>query len=359
MIAHLDIDAFFAAVELHRHPEHRRAPLVVGGDPEGRGVVATASYAARRFGIHSAMSCAEARRRCPDAVFIRPDIARYRRWSARVWEVLGQAVEAVEVVGLDEGYLEVGADDPEASAHRLQQLVRTRMRLSCSVGVSRAKVVAKVASDHRKPGGITVVPAGAEADFLAPLPLRALPGIGPRTEERLRAAGLSRIGDLAALAEGHELVTGAWGSQIHDRARGIDPRPVESVPAERLSVSAERTFSEDISDPLELGRRGMEMASRVAERLVERRRAGSTVTVKLRFPDFSTITRSETLGAPTAEAEEIWAVAARLLDAALEQRPEPLRLLGVGVSGFDRPRQLVLFDSAGRPARTAPPGGGA
>lgn len=350
MIAHLDIDAFFAAVELHRHPEHRRKPLVVGGDPAGRGVVATASYAARRFGIHSAMSCAEARRRCPEAVFITPDIALYRRWSARVWEVLGQSADALEVVGLDEGYLGIGGADPEARAAELQQIVRSRMRLSCSLGVSRAKVVAKVASDHRKPGGITVVPAGREAEFLAPLPLRALPGIGPRTEERLRAAGLRHIGDLAALDETNELVSGAWGAQIHARARGIDPRPVETEPSERLSVSAERTFSEDIADRRELERRGSEMAARVAERLVERGRAGSTVTVKMRFPDFRTITRSETLGAPTAEAAEIWAVATRLLDLALTERPEPLRLLGVGVSGFDRPRQLPLFGQAGRPS---------
>ena len=355
MIAHLDIDAFFAAVELHRRPELRGRPLIVGGDPSGRGVVATASYAARESGIRSAMSCAEARRRCPDAVFVPPDIVRYRAWSARVWEVLRQVSDAVEVVGLDEGYLAIGGAAPERRARALQQVVRSRMRLSCSLGVATAKVVAKVASDRDKPGGITFVPAGTEADFLAPLPLRALPGIGPRTEERLRAAGLTRIGDVAALEDDHELVAGAWGAQMHARARGIDPRPVASEPAERQSVSAERTFAEDIDDTAELERRGREMAARVADRLAERDRAGTTVTVKLRFPDFSTITRSETLAAPTIAAEEIWSVAARLLALARDERPEPLRLLGVGVSGFGRPRQLALFAPSGPPVSGAQP----
>lgn len=349
MIAHLDIDAFFAAVELHRHPEYRGQPLVVGGDPTGRGVVATASYAARKFGIHSAMSCAEARRRCPEAVFVTPEISLYRQWSARVWEVLRQIGDDVEVVGLDEGYLSLRGSDPEARAAEFQQAVRSRMRLSCSLGVSTAKTVAKVASDHRKPGGITFVPTGTEAEFLAPLPLRALPGIGPRTEERLKAAGLRFIGDVAALDAEHELLQGAWGAQMHARARGIDPRPVSSEPAERISVSTERTFARDVSDIAELSQRGEEMSARVAERLAERDRAGRTVTIKMKFPDFRTITRSETLGAPVCEADQIWAVASRLLLAARAERPEPLRLFGIGVSGFDRPRQLILFDDDGRP----------
>lgn len=344
MIAHLDIDAFFAAVELHRRPELRGRPLVVGGDPHGRGVVATASYAARRFGIRSAMSAAEARRRCPDAVFVRPDMAAYREWSERVWTLVRALCERVEVVGIDEGYLLLGDDEPAAEARAVQLAVRERVRLSCSLGVASCKVVAKVASDRDKPGGVTVVPPGEEAAFLAPLPLRALPGVGPRTEQRLRASGLGVIGDLAALDEHDARLTGAWGAMIWRRSRGVDPRPVSDEPAERISISTERTFGHDVADHLELARLGAEMAERVAERLRARGRVARTVTVKLRYPDFTTITRAQTLVRPTDAAAEVWTCAGRLLAAALGERDEPIRLLGVGVSGLDVERQLALFD---------------
>ena len=217
MIAHLDIDAFFAAVEMHRRPELRGRPVVVGGDPHGRGVVATASYAARRFGIRSAMSAAEALRRCPDAVFVRPDLAHYREWSERVWDLVRELSPAVEVLGLDEGYLELPDEGAPEAADGVRRAVAERIRLSCSLGVATCKVVAKVASDRDKPGGVTVVPPGQEAAFLAPLPLRALPGVGPRTEERLGRAGLSTIGELAALGD--------------DELRGLVPGQVRRGPA--------------------------------------------------------------------------------------------------------------------------------
>src|SRR3954467_10871015 len=232
IVAHLDLDAFFAAVEELEDPELRRVPLVVGGDPNGRGVVATANYVARGFGIRSAMAAAEALRRCPHAVFLRPRHGLYRDYSREVWATIREIVPTVEQAGIDEGYLDLGEvapafDDARALAETVQAVVRARTRLSCSLGVATSKVVAKVASDRHKPAGLTVVRPGREAAFLAPLPLRVLPGIGPRADEKLRAAGIETIGDLATLGEDDPLLRGKVGSMLHERARGIDPRPLE------------------------------------------------------------------------------------------------------------------------------------
>src|SRR5437868_4553512 len=207
ILAHLDLDAFFAAVEELENPELRSKPLVVGGDPHGRGVVATANYVARGFGIHSAMSAAEALRRCPHAVFVRPRHSLYRDYSREVWSTIREIVPTVEQAGIDEGYLDLGEvapafDDARALAEAVRAVVRARTRLSCSLGVATSKVVAKIASDRRKPGGLTMVRPGREASFLAPLPLRLLPGVGPRAEERLAGAGVATIGALAALDDG-------------------------------------------------------------------------------------------------------------------------------------------------------------
>ena len=204
IVAHLDLDAFFAAVEELEEPSLRSQPLIVGGDPHGRGVVATANYNARGFGIHSAMSCAEALRRCPHAVFVRPRHTVYREYSRAVWRAIREVVPTVEQTGIDEGYLDVGEVAPDYLAARrvanaVQAAVRGATRLTCSLGVSSCKVVAKVASDVRKPGGITVVPAGREASFLAPFAVRKLPGVGPKAEVRLARAGIETVGGLAAL----------------------------------------------------------------------------------------------------------------------------------------------------------------
>ena len=180
VLAHLDLDAFFAAVELHRRPELRGTPLVVGGDPAGRGVVATASYEARKYGIRSAMPSAEALRRCPQVVFVPPDHGEYRAWSRRVWALVSELAPVVEQIGIDEGYLVLPEGDPQRQAERVQSAIRAQVRLSCSLGVASCKVVAKIASDLRKPGGVTVVAPGGEAAFLAPLPVRSLPGVGPQ-----------------------------------------------------------------------------------------------------------------------------------------------------------------------------------
>lgn len=345
MIAHLDIDAFFAAVEMHRRPELRGRPLVVGGDPHGRGVVATANYAARRFGIRSAMSAAEALRRCPEVVFVRPDIAHYREWSARVWDLVREMSPAVEVLGLDEGYLELPDERAAAAADEVRRAVAERVRLSCSLGVATCKVVAKVASDRDKPGGVTVVPPGAEAAFLAPLPVRALPGVGPRTEERLAAAGITAIGEIAALDDDalRAVAPGRHGEDLRRRARGIDPRPVMAVPAERVSISSERTFARDVADDGELEEIAGDLSARVAEALRRRERAARTVTVKLRYADFQTVTRGRTVGAATDDEGVIATAARDLLRRALAERSGPLRLMGVGVSGLSAERQLTLF----------------
>jgi DNA polymerase-4 len=356
VIAHLDLDAFFAAVELHRRPELRGRPMVVGGDPRGRGVVATASYAARRYGVRSAMSCAEALRRCPELVFVTPDHAHYREWSRRVWDVVREQAEAVEQVGIDEGYLLLGDEDPEAAALAVQRAVAREMRLSCSLGVATCKVVAKIASDARKPGGLLVVPAGEEATFLAPLPLRALPGVGPQTERRLRAAGIERLGDLAAMDDAALRATlpGEVGRELRRRARGEDGRAVEPEPAAAVSISAERTFERDVTDPAERDAHLSRMSERLADSLVRRELTARTVTVKLRYPDFDTRTRSRTLTVPTRDAGRIAELAREGLRRALDERPGPLRLLGVAVSGLSGEAQLALFgEAASAPAAGA------
>jgi len=348
IVAHLDLDAFFAAVEELESPELRQVPLVVGGDPQGRGVVCTANYVARRYGIGSAMSCAEARRRCPTAVFVRPQHTLYRDYSREVWSIVREVVPTVEQAGIDEGYLDLGEvapafDDARALAETVQAVVRARTRLSCSLGVGTSKVVAKVASDRRKPGGLTVVRPGREAAFLAPLPLRVLPGIGPRADERLRAAGVETIGDLAALGEDDPLLRGKVGSMLHERARGIDPRPTYGfyVP-ERISISQEETFPQDVGDTERLHDELRRMATGLAEHLRSRDQTARTVTTKLRYPDFSIRTRSTSLPVGTDDSARIGELACALLDRALRDRPGPLRLVGVGVSALAEHAQLSL-----------------
>jgi DNA polymerase IV len=348
IVAHLDLDAFFAAVEELENPELRHVPLVVGGDPHGRGVVATANYVARGFGIHSAMSAAEALRRCPRAVFVRPRHSLYKDYSREVWSTVREIVPTVEQAGIDEGYLDLGEvapafDDARAIAEAVRAVVRTRTRLSCSLGVATSKVVAKVASDRRKPGGLTVVRPGREAAFLAPLPIRLLPGVGPRAEERLVSIGIATIGDIAAIGDDRlqHVLGGKNGRVIRDRARGVDPRPLE-VSTERISISQEETFERDIADPERLHDELRRMAIPLATHLQSRALVARTVTTKVRYPDFSIRTRSSSLPVGIDEAERIGDLACSLLDRALRDRPGPLRLVGVGVSGLEEHVQLSL-----------------
>jgi DNA polymerase IV len=351
IVAHLDLDAFFAAVEELESPELRKLPLVVGGDPHGRGVVATANYVARGFGIHSAMSAAEALRRCPHAVFVRPRHTLYRDYSREVWSTIREIVPTVEQAGIDEGYLDLGEvapafDDARALAEAVQAVVRARTRLSCSLGVASSKVVAKIASDRRKPGGITAVRPGSEARFLAPFPIRILPGVGPRAEERLVRGGVETIGALAELADGdlRALLPGKVGRELRDRARGVDPRPLE-VSTERISISNEETFPRDIGDPERLHDELRRMSVTIADYLRQRGQVARTVTTKLRYPDFAIRTRSTSLPVGTDDAGRIGELACRLLDRALRDRPGPLRLVGVGVSGLAGDVQLSFTES--------------
>ncbi len=348
IVAHLDLDAFFAAVEELENPELVRVPLIVGGDPHGRGVVATANYVARSFGIGSAMSCAEALRRCPSATFVRPRHSLYKEYSREVWSRVREIVPTVEQAGIDEGYLALGEiapafDDARALAEAVQAVVRARTRLSCSLGVATSKVVAKVASDRRKPGGLTVVRPGSEARFLAPFPIRLLPGIGPRAEERLVAAGVETIGDIAALGDDDPLIRGKVGRILRDRARGIDTRGLE-VSSERISISHEETFAQDVGDPERLHDELRRMADGLGEHLRSRGQTARTVTTKLRYPDFSIRTRSTSLPVGTDDEHRIGELACSLLDRALRERPGPLRLVGVGVSGLAGHAQLSLVD---------------
>jgi DNA polymerase-4 len=348
IVAHLDLDAFFAAVEELERPELRGRPLVVGGDPHGRGVVATANYAARRFGICSAMSCAEALRRCPHVTFVPPRHSLYRQYSQEVWSLVREVVPTVEQAGIDEGYLDLGEiapafDDARALAESVQAVIRANTQLSCSLGLASSKVVAKIASDRRKPGGLTIVRPGREASFLAPLAIRLLPGVGPRAEARLTAGGVETIGDLAALGDDdlRSLLPGKVGRMVRDRARGIDPRRLE-VSVERISISCEETFPQDVGDPERLHDELIRMAERLAGYLRDRGQTGRTVTTKLRYPDFAIRTRSTSLPVGTDDAARIGELACALLDRALRDRPGPLRLVGVGVSGLAEHAQLEL-----------------
>jgi DNA polymerase-4 len=348
IVAHLDLDAFFAAVEELEDPTLRRKPLVVGGDPHGRGVVATANYVARQFGIHSAMSCAEALRRCPHAVFVRPRKGVYSTYSKEVWDAVRQVVPIVERTGLDEGYLDLGeVASGFAEARRLAEAVQTAVRgatsLTCSLGVSTCKVVSKIASDQRKPGGLVVVLPGRESAFLAPFDVRRLPGVGPRAEARLRADGIETIGSLADLTDERlgALLPGKVGKLLRDRARGIDPRALETQ-VQRVSISQEETFARDIADVEQLRVELRPMADALAEHLRNAGETARTVTTKVRYPDFAIRSRSTTLPVGTDDADRIWEVACSLLDRALADRPGALRLVGVGLSGFDSHRQLSL-----------------
>ena len=292
------------------------------------------------------MSAAEAKRRCPEVVFVRPRHSLYRQYSEAVWSTIGEVVPRVEKTGIDEGYLDLGSvvtefREARAVAEAVQLAVRATTALSCSLGVSTAKVVCKVASDRRKPGGITVVPPGREARFLSPLPARALPGVGPRAEQRLAAVGITTVGGLAALSdlELRALLPGAVGVMLRDRARGIDPRDLE-LGTERISVSTEETFERDISDRQVLHSELRRMAVELAAHIQRKGLSARTVTAKLRYADFSIRSRSTTVAAAIDDADMIGDLACKLLDRGLRDRPGALRLVGVGLSGLSDHRQL-------------------
>ena len=349
VVAHMDLDAFFAAVEVRDDPALAGRPLVIGGDPAGRGVVSTASYEARRFGIRSAMPAAEARRRCPEAIFLRPDMPRYRERSRQVWSLVRAEVPVLEQVGIDEGYIDLyraawTSGGARRFLARLQQTVRKETGLDASFGCGTCKTVAKIASDADKPQGVVVVPAGGEAAFLAPRPLRALPGIGPVTGERLARAGLATIGDLAVLDDDAlaDLLPAAHGVELRARARGRDPREVDPASSPPVSIGHERTFPHDVDDPGVLHDHAGTLAALVTERLHRDGRGAGTVTVKLRYPDFTIASRAASAERTTDDIDEISRLAGIALDRALADRPAPVRLLGVSVTRLAPGPQLRL-----------------
>lgn len=346
-VVHVDLDMFFAACHILERPELAEAPLVIGGDPEGRGVVSTANYVARRFGIHSAMPAAQARRLCPHATFLRPDGALYRPRSTQVMEILRAEVgPVVQKVSIDEAFVDAtGLDDPVGRARRAQERIHAETGLTASVAVAATRLCSKVGSDYRKPHGFVVVPPGREAAFLAPLPIEKIWGIGPRTAEALHGAGIERVGELASASLEH--LAGAVGArrarELRALAHGEDDSTVTTERTAK-SYSAEHTFARDEGDPHRLWAELRAMAEELAARLAAAGLAGTTVGVKLRYPEWATVTRDYSLPQPIDDAEEIALEAAGLMRRHWQRRP--LRLIGLRVSGL-RPaptyRQLPLF----------------
>ena len=358
-ILHCDMDCFYAAVHMRDDPSLRGRPVVIGGSPEGRGVVAAASYEARAFGVRSAMPSARAIRLCPQLIFIRPDFARYRAESREVFAIFQRFTPLVQAVSIDEAYLDVSEHlTPHGSAtgvaRAIRAAVRRERRLTVSVGVGPNRLIAKIASDFRKPDGLTVVPPREVADFLAPLPVRSLPGVGPATDKRLAKLGLRTVADVRRLtAEDLESRLGRYGRTLARYCRGIDERPVRTH-RERKSLSSERTYAEDL-DSLEAMTAELDkQAAGVARGLAKRDLSACTVTIKVRYSDFTTVTRSQTLPAPTRD-EAVIAQCARDLLRRTQAARRPVRLLGVGASNLltGRVEQLSLFAPT-----TRVPGGG-
>jgi len=332
-IAHLDLDAFYASVEVLENPDLAGKPVLVGGRPGERGVVAAASYPARAFGVHSAMPMARALALCPQAIVVPTRHRLYREYSHRVMDILHQTSSLVEQMSIDEAYLDLTDqvatwEEAVEISGRLQRRVKEEVGLSASLGVATNKLVAKVASDRDKPGGLTVVRPGEEAAFLAPLPVRVLWGVGPVTAERLAGMGVTTVGELARLPE-EELGAhfGKQGVEMAQRARGIDGRPVVTE-HERKSVSQERTFARDLRDAQALKRELWQLSQGVARHLQRAELAAGTIAIKLRHADFTTLTRQMRLAVPTDDERVIYRAARTLLRRAW-QRGQPVRLLGV------------------------------
>jgi DNA polymerase-4 len=349
-IIHLDLDAFYASVEQRRRPDLRGRPVIVGGSGEGRtsrAVVSAASYEARRFGVHSAMPLGRALRLCPDAVLLPVDFPAYRAASAQIFALARALTPLVEPLSLDEAYLDVTATpgDPAEMAARLRDRIREATGLEASFGVATCKTVAKIASDLRKPRGFVVVAPGEEAEFLRPLPLRTLPGLGPATATALAGLGLRTLGDLArhpaALLE--RRLGRSAALSLTRRAQGIDPSPV-TPPTAPKSISREETYDRDVSDAGQLQERVRHLAADVGRRLRGAGLSARTVSLKLRLADFSTLTRQRSLDEGSDRDAAITAGALALL-ATTHPPGQPVRLLGVGVQHLEDAAQLDLFSA--------------
>jgi DNA polymerase-4 len=354
-ILHIDLDAFFCSVEELLDPSLKGIPFAVGGQPGRRGVVASCSYAARRYGIRSAMPMGQALRACPQLKVISGRHAQYGGRSRQVMEILNRYTTLVEVVSIDEAFLDV-SDLPQSGrelAEMIQATILRETKLPCSIGVATNKLVAKIATDYGKgkhhgdtpPKAITVVEPGKEAEFLAPLPIRALWGVGPKMEAALQKIGIQTIGDLAhqpePLLEAH---FGKYGSDLHRHALGISGSGIVTE-SETKSVSNETTFDLDVSDLVILERTIRDLASQVGYRLRKNRLSASTIKIKLRWPDFTTLTRQTSFNHPTSQDTAIHNAALKLFHS-VWSADRKVRLIGVGVSGLcDDAHQLALWDT--------------
>jgi DNA polymerase-4 len=347
------MDAFFVSVELLDRPELRGKPVVVGGRPDQRGIVSTASYEARKYGIHSAMPLRTAARLCPHAVFLDTRHRLYSEWSDRVAAILAKYSPVVEMASVDEAYLDLAGTErlhgpPLAAAHALLREITSTTGLPCSAGLARTRLVAKVASDQAKPRGLVWVPPGSEAAFLAPLGVRRIPGIGKVTEAALQAAGIETVGQLAAATqEKLEQDFGRWGTALHRKARGGDTYEF-FVDAEPKSISHNRTFSFDTDDRAALDSTLSLLCQKAMKRLRDASLSASTVTLTIRYAGFQTFTRAHTLREPTHLDPVVLERVRRLFDRHWD-RSRKVRLLGVALSSFTHGgEQLDLLDAQRR-----------
>jgi DNA polymerase-4 len=349
-IMHIDLDAFFVSVEQALNPKLKGKPVVVGGKPDRRGVVAAASYEARAFGIHSAMPLATASRLCPQAIFIEGNFARYREASQKFMAILADFSPYLEPLGIDEAYLDAtGFESIHGSIRRMAEKIRKRVKdelgLCASIGIASSKVVAKVASELSKPDGLIEVLPGEERSFLEPLPVAKLPGIGKKSEQILKGLGVNTIGQLAALPldvlKSH---FGAWGKLIHDHADGIGDDKVEP-PAEARSTSRETTFAQDTRDITFLQSTLRYLSERVGNDLRQKGKLARCVALKLRYADFTTITRQRTLAQATDTDQTIFTAGLRLLENELPREKKAIRLIGIGVANLVASgRQRYMLD---------------
>ncbi len=347
-ILHVDMDAFYAAVEERDRPELRGKPVIIGADPKGgigRGVVSTANYEARKFGVGSAMPISTAYRLCPQGVYISPDMGKYSAISEEIREVFEEFTDLVEPISVDEAFLDVTASvrlfgDGETIARKIKARIREKTRLTASVGVATAKLIAKIASDLRKPDGLVVVPPGTERAFLSPLPVRRLWGVGPKMEERLAKLGVHTIGQLADA--NLPSLLGTHGIDLQRLARGEDTRPVVADRGAAKSVSVEHTFDADEGDRVRLRRALLRLADELSRRLRAESLSGRTITLKYRDETFRTTTHARSGKTTTNVAADLFSMAQTLFDEV--HGSLKVRLLGIGVSGFDEPTQKSLFD---------------
>src|SRR5712692_4283733 len=352
-ILHVDMDAFFVSVELLERPELRGKPVIVGGQPNQRGVVTAASYEARKFGVHSAMPLRTAGRLCPHAVYLDSHHAKYSEWSDRVASILAQFSPVVEMVSIDEAYLDLAGTErlhgpPFAAADKLLRTITRNTGLPCSAGLASTRMVAKVASDQAKPRGLVWVAPGQEARFLAPLPVRKIPGIGEVTERALRALGIEKVEQIAAMPqEKLEKIFGQWGTALYRKARGGDSYEFV-IDAEPKSISHNHTFGEDTDDSNALSTMLSHLSQKACKRLREAGLATRTLTLTIRYAGFETHTRSKTLGEPTRLDSDIFTVFQELFRAHRDAHRK-VRLLGVSLSGLTHgSRQLDLLEAERR-----------